>query len=59
MRFTFLGSGCVGFVTGASCLSDLKALADLGIAYQGVSRCSELINLFVDLMSDNVLMLDA
>ena len=58
MRFTVLGSGCVGFVTGA-CLSDLKALADLDIAYQGVSRCFELINLFVDLMSDNVLMLDA
>lgn len=35
------------------------ALADLGIAYQGIGRRNELINLAVDPISENVLSLDA
>jgi UDPglucose 6-dehydrogenase len=36
-----------------------EALADLGIAYQGIGRRNELINLAVDPVSVNVLSLDA
>jgi UDPglucose 6-dehydrogenase len=35
------------------------ALADLGIAYQGIGRRNELINLAVDPISENVLSQDA